>query len=611
MYVHVCHIPLSESEMLTSSPSMEHVGFIRKAAWKNARFGSIRDICEHIVKTEPRHDPAVYPIDEREPLGADDATSEDGTEADTDVPPGPSVPPGPNAAAEFRALYLSGELTPLDVARAILPLIRRDTSPPGEHSVAWIEVRPDLILDAAAASTRRYREGRSLGPLDGVPTAVKDDYDMEGYRTTLGTCHNYAPDTVTADEVCWCIRKLEETGAVILGKLSLHEFGMDTAGYNITYGTPRNPHNPSYYPGGSSTGSAYAVAAGLVPLSLGADGGGSIRLPASFCSVFGLKPTHGRVSFYPGQNLSGTAAVRGPIAADMRSLIALYEVASAPDPRSDFPPSRPFRFSGSSQSHPKVLGLPEAWFSRAAPDVQRLCRALVARLVKEKGYTVVPIEIPFTAEGQIGHAITLLADAASLLQDTTGISPANRILFALGRTTPAWDYLLAQKLRRVLMQHLAWLWAAHPGMIIVTPTSASAGWPIRSESELRYGISDGDQTMKTMEYVWMGNFCGVPSITVPAGFAPAEDRGRKEAEDGPPTVPVGLMGTGEWCSEETLLRFGLDAEEVGADLQRRPPNYVDVVARAREQKLRDQRGGRDDGVDDAGSTSPILPQEAA
>ncbi|KAM5358861.1 hypothetical protein ACJZ2D_014920 [Fusarium nematophilum] len=499
------------------------------------------------------------------------------------------VSTGPNSAAEYRKLYLSGELSPLDVARAILPLIRRDTTPPGDHSVAWIEVHPELILKAAAESTRRYKENRSLGPLDGVPTAVKDEYDMEGYKTTLGTCHNYAGEKVSEEEVSWCVRKLEEAGAVILGKLSLHEFGMDTAGYNIIHGTPRNPHNPSYYPGGSSSGCAYAVAAGLVPLSLGGDGGGSIRIPASFCSVFGLKPTHGRVSFYPGQNLSGTAAVRGPIAADMRSLIALYEIASVPDPQSDFPPTKPFQFSKDNDvTRPKVLGLPEAWFSRAEPAVQKLCRDLINRLVKEKGYTVVPIDIPFVAEGQIGHAMTLLADAASLLQDSTGISPANRILFALGRTTPAWDYLLAQKLRRVIMQHLAWLWQQHPDMTIVTPTSACAGWPIRDEKELVYGISDGDQTMKTMEYVWMGNFCGVPSITVPAGFAPAEG-----AEGGPATVPVGLMGTGEWCSEEALLRFGLDAEEVGRDLQRHPPNWVDVVALARAEA-----------EEEAASTSP-------
>ncbi|KAK3181283.1 hypothetical protein K4F52_007426 [Lecanicillium sp. MT-2017a] len=110
------------------------------------------------------------------------------------------------------------------------------------------------------------------------------------------------------------------------------------------------------------------------------------------------------------------------------------------------------------------------------------------------------------------------------------------------------DYQLAQKLRHLLMQHLAWLWKEHPGMIIVTPTTANPGWPIRSESELSYGVSDGDETMRSMN------------------------------------VPVGLMGMGEWCSEESLLRFALDAEEVGESVQRRPPNWVDVLAIAKSLK---------------------------
>lgn len=236
-------------------------------------------------------------------------------------------------------------------------------------------------------------------------------------------------------------------------------------------------------------------------------------------------------------------------------------------------------------ARPNIIGVPESWFARASPVVQKLCRTLIDRLVDQKGYRVVPVEIPFTREGQVAHAITLLTDAATLVPDTTGLSPANRILLALGRTSPASDYQLAQRLRHVLMRHLAWLWQQHPGMILVTPTSACAGWPVRSERELAYGISDGDQTMRSMEYVWLANICGVPSISVPAGFAaPGEEEAEVADENTSGKVPVGLMGTGEWCSEEDLLRFGLDAEEVGADLQRQPPNWVDVVALAKLQK---------------------------
>lgn len=369
----------------------------------------------------------------------------------------------------------------------------------------------------------------------------------------------------------------------------------DTSGNNTVYGTPRNPYNHNYYTGGSSSGSAYAVASGLVPIALGSDGGGSIRIPASFCSIFGLKPTHGRLSCFPGQNYSNTCAVNGPIGADMRSLAALYSVVCEPHPSSNFPPfGVPLNIidpSNNKSERKKVIGIPEAWFQRATPAIQTLCRDLVDWLVTHKEYSVVSINVPMVAEAQVAHAITVLNDAATLLPDTKGLSPANRVLLALGRTTPATDFLLAQKLRHVLMRHLAWLWQTYPGMVIVTPTTSCAGWPIRTTSELHYGLSDGDTTIKTMEYVWMGNFCGVPSITVPAGYIVPEGQPGAGNVASPETVggiPVGMMATGEWASEDALLRFGLDAEEGATYYQHRPPNWVDVVELARKQKRGDR-----------------------
>lgn len=113
------------------------------------------------------------------------------------------------------------------VAKAILPLIRRDTSPPGEHSVAWFDSRVDLVLAAAAASTLRWKEKRPLGPLDGVPTAIKDECDVEGYKTTLGSVNDYTTKTAPGQSISnWCVQKLEEAGVINLGKLSMHEFGL-------------------------------------------------------------------------------------------------------------------------------------------------------------------------------------------------------------------------------------------------------------------------------------------------------------------------------------------------------------------------------------------------
>ncbi|TVY16428.1 Fatty acid amide hydrolase [Lachnellula arida] len=553
---------------------MESFGFIRRQSWKNAGFGDLVNIREYIEHTEPRFDPTVFPLE-----AAGSKSNNLGTEED--APLAVLSPQKKYSVAHYRSLFLSGELTPLDVVHAILPLIRRNTSPPGQHSVAWFDVQVDLVVRAAEASTLRYKEKRSLGPLDGVPTAVKDEFDMEGYLTSLGSINDYAGEIDT-----WCVKKIEEAGAIILGKLSMHEFGMDTCGNNITYGTPRNPYNQQYYPGGSSSGSAYAVATGLIPIALGSDGGGSIRIPSSFCSVFGLKPTHGRVSFFPGQNHSNTCGVNGPLAADIRSLATFYNVISQPDPISHFPLS-PIKALVNDTERPKVIGIPEAWFQRATPAVQTLCRGMVDWLAANKGYTIVPIEIPFLVEGQIAHALTVLSDAATLLPDTRGLSPANRILLALGNTTPSTDFLLAEKLRRVLMQHLSWLWEKHPGMVIATPATSCAGWSIRADSELKYGVNDGDKTIESMEYVWLANFCGLPSISAPAGFVVPEGQVGEGEVAGLETegkVPVGLMATGEWASEEALLQFGLDAEEAGGEQECRPPNWVDVVDLARQLK---------------------------
>ncbi|KAF7553145.1 hypothetical protein G7Z17_g3858 [Cylindrodendrum hubeiense] len=129
--------------------------------------------------------------------------------------------------ADYEALYLSGQATPTDVALALLPLIRRDVSPAANHSAAWMSARVDLILKAAEDSTRRYRENRPLGPLDGVPAAVKDDFDVDGYEMTMGSSRNYAGRAVqSGSSTNWSVKKLQEAGVIIFGKLAMHEYGL-------------------------------------------------------------------------------------------------------------------------------------------------------------------------------------------------------------------------------------------------------------------------------------------------------------------------------------------------------------------------------------------------
>jgi Asp-tRNA(Asn)/Glu-tRNA(Gln) amidotransferase A subunit family amidase len=251
---------------------------------------------------------------------------------------------------------------------------------------------------------------------------------------------------------------------------------------------------------------------------------------------------------------------------------------ATPNPTSKFPPVSPIKISlSTSNSQQRILGIPEDWIAGATPRTQELCHAMLSNLVSTGNYRLVPIKIPFLVEGQIAHAMTMLTDAATLLPSTHNITAPNKILVAIGRTTLSTDWLLAQKLRRMLMQHLAYLWKEHPGMIIVTPTAACEGWRINDlKTEDKYGLSDGDTTLETMEYVWMANFCGMPSLALPVGFA-------VDAKTGEETVPVGMMGMSEWCGEEDLLQWGLDVEALSGDVVKRPPIWVDVVERAKKE----------------------------
>jgi len=570
---------------------MEWLSPLRAYVWHNSGFGSLRKTREHFADREPFFEPTIVPCPDPEP----DLKDEQGVDEAAMWPKStlPSRYPQSRyySVTDYHESYLSGELTPTEVAAALLPLIRKDTTPPGEYSSAWFDTKVDLVMQAAEASTLRYQAKCPLGLLDGVPTAVKDEYELDGYSTNLGSRNDYTPEPVKGkSHASWCVKKLEEAGCIVLGKLHMVEFGIDTPGNNPNHGTLRNPYNRDYYTGGSSSGSAYAVATGLIPFALGSDGGGSIRIPASFCSVFGLKPTHGRLSFRPGPNHCLSCACLGPLAGDVRSLAAVFEVVGQPCAASPFPPVPPVaRLLAPAPSRSRVLGIPDAWVARSAPAIQQLFANTVKTLVHSYGYTAVPITIPFLPEGQVAHAMTVLNDAATLLPETKNLTYTSRILLAIGRTTPATDYTLAQKLRRLLVQHLAYLFREHPGLLIVTPTTSCAGWRIRGEGELQWGLSDGDTTLQTMEYVWLANFCGLPSLAVPMGYVVPEDQAGGGGVAGPETVgkvPVGFMATGEWASEAELLQFGLEVEEIGAETRARPPIWVDVLKQAKAQRTR-------------------------
>ncbi|KAL5119697.1 hypothetical protein ACEQ8H_002303 [Pleosporales sp. CAS-2024a] len=532
--------------------------------WKNAGFGSLRS-CKEIANAEPRLDPTVIALAQPGEETADRYARATGLWR---APPDHGRPRF-YTVADIHHAYKSGACTPMAVVEALLPMIRRDVAQRGPHSTAFTESNIELVRQAAQASTRRWEAGRPLGMLDGVPFAVKDDLDVAGYKRHMGTRHDYTNGS--AVETSWCVAVFEREGAVLLGKLNMHELGSDTTNNNPIWGTPLNPYNNSYYPGGSSGGVASVVGHGIVPFGIGSDGGGSVRIPSNYCGLFGLKTSHGRVSVAPMPGGMKSVVVRGPLATSMADLELAYQVLAQPNP-SHFPSSHFSPPKAQRGPRNKVIGICKPWFDRADPPVQEACQCALRYLQAELGYTMIEISIPLLQQGQLAHAMTILAEGVDLSRPIWELTPANRILMKVARQTPATDFLLAQRLRNVIMEHLADLFVNHPGLIIATPTTPNAGWPIE-DADVVCGMSNANMTLRNMEYVWLANFTGIPCLQVPVGYM--------EGLKGQGKVPVGLSGHGDWGSENALIEFGYDCEkwlhEGLAGGKPRPSGWIDIL----------------------------------
>ena len=258
----------------------------------------------------------------------------------------------------------------------------------------------------------------------------------------------------------------------------------------------------------------------------------------------------------------------------MFDLEIAYRYMAIPNPgnsqSSAFAPPRP-KANGSDR--PRTIGIYRPWFDQADTAVLDACHAALSHYVSE-GYTTVDVTLPYLIEGQLAHAMTILAEQSAGDHTLGHLAPANKILLSLGRQTPAADFLLAQKMRNLLMEHLAFLFRTNPGMMIVTPTTPNAGWHIAGgAADLKYGISDANMSLRNMEYIWLANFTGCPAISVPVGMA--------EPKAGTGKIPIGLMAMAEWGAEEDLLHWGKVGEQwafkSGGQAICKPGNSLDVL----------------------------------
>ena len=461
----------------------------------------------------------------------------------------------PETAFDFVTAYRGQRLSPVEVAERALDFVAQSE----QHEPAmriFIAQHRDDVLAQAEASAARWKKGQPCGPLDGVPVAIKDELDQQGYGTTVGTRFlGVEPATADAEAV----GRLRAAGALLLGKANMHEIGLGVTGLNPHHGSARNPYDPTRATGGSSSGPAAAVSSGLCPLALGADGGGSIRIPASLCGVVGLKPTFGRVSEHGAAELCWSVAHVGPIGATVRDVALGYALIAGPDPKdgnSLHQPPPDFRGLDRHELSGLRLGVYGPWFEHAEPGVVDRCQRVV-RALEHAGAEVHEIEIPELALLRTVHLVTIISEMAAAHLDHYRLHRSEygldtRLNLALARRLQAFDYVHAQRHRTRLCAHF--MRALADVDVIVTPATGRTA-PVLPLDALRSGESNLVEVDQIMRFAPAPNLTGLPAISVPAGY---DDAG----------LPVGLQLIGRAWHEHVLLRLAAVAEQ---HVARQPP----------------------------------------
>ena len=327
--------------------------------------------------------------------------------------------------AELRKRLEGGELTTVELVSRTLNAI--EASETGERRLnAFLSLRRELALMEAEAADWEREEGIELGPLAGIPVAVKDNIAVAEGPTTAGSriLEGFVPPYDAG-----AVARLKHAGAIIVGKTNLDEFAMGSSTENSAFGPTRNPHDLEHVPGGSSGGSAAAVAAGYVPGALGSDTGGSIRQPAAFCGVVGVKPTYGRVSRYGLVAFASSLDQIGPLASSVEDAALLLSAISGHDPLDSTSARRPvpdYRHNLQRPLHGLRVGVPREYFAEGLdPQVREICERALERL-RRAGVQVRDVRLPHTGEGIAAYYIVATAEASSNLARYDGVRYGHR-----------------------------------------------------------------------------------------------------------------------------------------------------------------------------------------
>jgi aspartyl-tRNA(Asn)/glutamyl-tRNA(Gln) amidotransferase subunit A len=435
---------------------------------------------------------------------------------------------------------------------------------------AFLTFSDERALESARAVDRKLAAGQDPGPVAGVPVGIKDVIVTKGLRTTCGSKlleHFVPPYDATA------IERLENAGAVILGKLNCDEFAMGSSNENSAYGPVRNPIAPDRVPGGSSGGPAAAVAQGTVVASLGSDTGGSIRQPASFCGIVGVTPTYGRVSRYGLVAFASSLDHIGPMARNVHDAALMLHVIAGRDPRdatSAFAPVPDYREVLNQPVKGVRVGLPKEYFDGLTNDTgEQIGKGI--DLLKRQGCEIVDISLPHTAYAIACYYIICTAEASSNLARFDGVryttrSPQAHTMQEMYRLTRGegfgaeckrrimlgtyvlsagyYDayYLKAQRVRSLIARDFE---KAFEGVdAIVTPVSPFPAFRLGEK------LDDPVQMYLSDIYTITGSLAGIPCMSVPCG----------KTGDG---LPVGMQILTRHFDEPGMFRLGSAFERAG------------------------------------------------
>jgi aspartyl-tRNA(Asn)/glutamyl-tRNA(Gln) amidotransferase subunit A len=442
--------------------------------------------------------------------------------------------------AELGARIRTRDLSPVELVDDLLARVERSGA-----LGAFITVTADAARAQAREAAREISAGRYRGPLHGIPVSLKDLIDTQGIRTTCGSriLAGRVPDRDAA-----VTARLRDAGAVLIGKAALHEFAYGVTTDNPHFGRTRNPWDLDRIPGGSSGGSAAAVAAGLGPVSIGTDTGGSIRIPAALCGIVGLKPSYGRVSRHGVFPLAWTLDHVGPLVRTAEDAALVLQAIAGPDPRD------PTTLGQRVPEFTAALGRPVRGLRVGvlADDHHRLMAGDVRAafedalgVLRDLGIHLEEVRFPRPLEASAAQTAIIMSEAASVHDRWLRDRPEDyggdvRARLTRGQFVTAVQYLTAQRARALVLDEVAALLRSYAALVVPTTPCVA---PLAAQETVTIDGVRHDVRDTLTRMTRLANLTGLPAITVPCGA-------------GAGGLPAGLQVIGRPMDEETVLAVG-------------------------------------------------------